>query len=248
MSNRIMALCWQLSGMSGTEKAVLIALADRADDAGMCWPSIATLAQMTCFTDRAVQKCIHSLLEKGLISVQVSPGGKSNKYAINPEPRSPSAEKLANANGERNSPLDGEPRSPRTKFTPNHVHRNGEPRSPNGEPRSPKPSRTIREPSTKSIAPPEGVDQKLWADFLVIRKAKKAPVTDTAIAGIRREAEKAGVDFGTAIATCCERGWAGYKAEWVKSDRLGVNRTATPVAPMATKNYREGITEDGCIH
>jgi hypothetical protein len=88
----------------------------------------------------------------------------------------------------------------------------------------------------------------LWADFLVIRKAKKAPVTDTAIAGIRREAEKAGVDFGTAIATCCERGWAGYKAEWVKSDRLGVNRTATPVAPMATKNYREGITEDGCIH
>lgn len=242
-----MALCWQLGGMSGTEKAVLIALADRADDAGMCWPSIATLAQMTCFTDRAVQKCIHSLLGKGLISVQVSAGGKSNKYVINPEQRSPSVEKLANANGAPDSPLNGEPRSPRTTFTPNDIHRNGEPRSPNGEPRSPKPSRTIREPSNKSTRP-DGVDEKLWADFLVIRKAKRAPVTETAIAGIRREAQRAGMDLNAAIATCCERGWIGFKADWVARDAIRHPAAKPPTAPMGTKNYREGVTEDGCIH
>lgn len=209
-----MALCWQLDGMSGTEKAVLIALADRADDVGLCWPSIATIAQMTCFSDRAVQKCIHSLEEKGLLTVQVSPGGKSNKYVINGERHSPSKGVDDSVNSEPRSLLNGEPHSPRTTFTPNDVRSNGEPRSRNGEPRSPKPSRTIREPSVVVNTSPPDVDQKLWADFLTIRKAKKAPVTETAIAGIRREAETAGIDFSTAIAVCCERGWAGFKADW----------------------------------
>ncbi len=242
-----MDLCWRITGISGTEKSVLVSLADQADETGLCWPSVATTAERTCFSDRAVQKAIHSLAEKGYLTVQVSPGGKSNKYTINPEPRSPLTVASTPANGEPNSPLNGEPRSPRTTFTPNDIHRNGEPRSPNGEPRSPKPSRTIREPSNKSTRP-DGVDEKLWADFLVIRKAKRAPVTETAIAGIRREAQRAGMDLNAAIATCCERGWIGFKADWVARDAVRQSAAKPPTAPMGTKNYREGVTEDGCIH
>lgn len=241
MSNRIMALCWQLGGMSGTEKAVLIALADRADDAGMCWPSIATLAQMTCFTDRAVQKCIHSLLGKGLISVQVSAGGKSNKYVINPEQRSPSVEKLANANGAPYSPLNGEPRSPRTSFTPNHVHRNGEPRSPNGEPRSPKPSITIREPSIKVLRP-DDVEDSLWREWVAHRKAKRAAVTEGVLKTFRQEATKASFTLADAMRKSIDRGWTGFEAEWVARE------TRHSAKPMTSKNFREGVSDDGRIH
>lgn len=237
-----MALCWQLGGMSGTEKAVLIALADRADEVGLCWPSVSTIAQMTCFTDRAVRQSIRSLTEKGILTVQISPGGKSNKYVVNPEPRSASSESKEVSNPERRSELNPEPRSPGTTFPRNHVPSNPEPRSPNPEPRSAKPSITHKEPSSKYIRP-DDVEEKLWADFMTIRKAKKAPITDTAVAGIRRECGKAGIEFREAVAMCCERGWQTFKADWLK-DRFAKPSTA----PLASKNYREGVTEDGRIH
>jgi hypothetical protein len=59
------------------------------------------------------------------------------------------------------------------------------------------------------------VDPNVVADFLKIRKAKRAPLTETALAGIQREAAKAGVTLEQALRTCCERGWSGFKADWV---------------------------------
>jgi hypothetical protein len=60
-----------------------------------------------------------------------------------------------------------------------------------------------------------GVSEKIAHDFIALRKAKKAPVTETALSGIKREADKAGYSFERALQTCCERGWVGFKAEWV---------------------------------
>ena len=53
------------------------------------------------------------------------------------------------------------------------------------------------------------------ADWIILRKSKKAAITKTAIDGICREAEKAGMSLETALRHACERGWAGFKAEWV---------------------------------
>lgn len=64
-------------------------------------------------------------------------------------------------------------------------------------------------------APPDGVAETVWQDFLKLRKAKKAPMTDTALEGIRREADRAGYTLETALETCCKRGWQGFDAEWV---------------------------------
>lgn len=72
---------------------------------------------------------------------------------------------------------------------------------------------------TKPVSPPDGVNPAIWADFLVIRKAKKAPVTAAAIAGIEREARKAQWSFEKALVECCARGWAGFKAEWVNKEQ-----------------------------
>ena len=61
---------------------------------------------------------------------------------------------------------------------------------------------------------PDDVSEEVWADFLTLRKAKKAPITDTALRGFRREAEKAGISLQQAIEVSCTMGWQGFKAEW----------------------------------
>jgi uncharacterized protein YdaU (DUF1376 family) len=68
-----------------------------------------------------------------------------------------------------------------------------------------------------TVAPPDGVTELVWQDWLKLRKAKKAAVTQTALDGIEREARKAGISLETALAICCARGWTGFKAEWMQS-------------------------------
>jgi len=84
--------------------------------------------------------------------------------------------------------------------------------------------------STKKKGTPVGkpvdVSEEVWASFLTVRKAKKAAVTDLAILGLRREAVKAGIDLEQAITVCCERGWAGFKAEWWVKDNKPAQRQA----------------------
>ncbi len=70
---------------------------------------------------------------------------------------------------------------------------------------------------TKAVAlPPDGVFDSTWSDFVALRKTKKAPVTQTAIDGIAREASKAGISLENALRMCCERGWTGFRADWVQ--------------------------------
>ena len=59
------------------------------------------------------------------------------------------------------------------------------------------------------------VEAKVWEDFLAIRKAKRSPLTSTALEAIKREANKAGWTLNQAITECVARGWQGFKAEWV---------------------------------
>ena len=70
------------------------------------------------------------------------------------------------------------------------------------------------------ISKPDEVADQVWADFLQVRKAKRSPLTATALAGIEREAAKAGIGLQQALEVCCESGWAGFKADWY------ANRTA----------------------
>lgn len=70
--------------------------------------------------------------------------------------------------------------------------------------------------SSNEIPPPDGVSPSVWTDFLKLRKAKKAPMTDTALDGIRKESVKAGLSLERALALCCKRGWQGFEAAWVK--------------------------------
>ena len=65
------------------------------------------------------------------------------------------------------------------------------------------------------VAKPDGVTDSVWQDYLTLRKAKRANLTATALKGIIREGNKAGIPLDDVLRICCERGWAGFKAEWI---------------------------------
>lgn len=77
---------------------------------------------------------------------------------------------------------------------------------------SPSPSKT-----KLNIYKPDDVSQSVWDDFVLHRKSKKAPITETALKGLRREAIKAQISLEKAIETTIERNWVGFKAEWANS-------------------------------
>ena len=67
MSTIIMSACWELQDMSPAQKAVLISLADQANDQGVCWPSVSTIERRTCLSERAVQDALRWLQATGAI-------------------------------------------------------------------------------------------------------------------------------------------------------------------------------------
>ena len=69
---------------------------------------------------------------------------------------------------------------------------------------------------------PESVSQEVWAEYVSLRKQKRTTVTPLVIKGIEREAKKAGMSLQDALVTCIERGWQGFKADWVK-EKFGNN-------------------------
>ena len=79
-----------------------------------------------------------------------------------------------------------------------------------------KPTPSSSSSSSSSILKPDSVPEQVWNDFIKIRKAKKAPLTQTALNIIEREADNAGWTLEEAIVECVSRGWQGFKSDWVQ--------------------------------
>lgn len=83
MSMIIMSACWPLQGLTPAQKAVLISLADNANDEGVCWPSVAKIAERTCLSERAVQQAIKVLNECKALSIEARQG-RSTMFTVTP--------------------------------------------------------------------------------------------------------------------------------------------------------------------
>lgn len=68
---------------------------------------------------------------------------------------------------------------------------------------------------------PQGVTETVWSDWLALRKAKKAPATQTVIDGAVAEAAKAGMSLDAFLRVWCSRGSQGLQAEWLKPQERG---------------------------
>jgi hypothetical protein len=67
---------------------------------------------------------------------------------------------------------------------------------------------------------PADVDQAVWDDFIALRRAKKAPLTETALRMLENEARKAGITTQEAMRMCCANGWQGFKASWMREQKM----------------------------
>lgn len=202
MSIRIMSQVWDSGPEDRAELLVLLALADFANDAGECWPSMICIAAKARMTERGAQKIVRRLEETGWLEIATGGGrGGKNSYRIkagNPERETGNA-KLG---------IDEKPR------TAEHKPRTAEQKTPNGG--SPEPSITIKEPSINKtrealcrVLKPETAD-----DFIAHRKAKRAKLTLRAAELIADKLDGLS-DPDAAVFESIANGWTGVfpKAE-----------------------------------
>lgn len=86
-----------------------------------------------------------------------------------------------------------------------------------------------------------GVDKKIADDWIILRKQKRASVTETAMQGIQREADKAGYSLEDALRVCCERGWTGFKAEWILQPKKQTEHSADQAREGARARLFGGV-------
>ena len=94
-----------------------------------------------------------------------------------------------------------------------------EPESKPDKPKKRKPSAARIELEAYRVLGEHGIDGQLAQDYIALRKSHRAPITQTALKGIEREANNAGLSLEQALTICCERGWRGFNASWLHSDR-----------------------------
>ena len=85
----------------------------------------------------------------------------------------------------------------------------------------PKKAKPSKADAWKALLAENGIVGQLADDYVAIRVAKNAPLTATAMEGLKREAAKAGMTLEQAITYSTEQGWQGFKAEWLLNKVFG---------------------------
>lgn len=220
MSTMIMSQCWPIQGLSATQKAVLISLADNANDEGVCWPSIASISERTCLSERAVRASLRKLEDMRLLASHQR-SGRSTWYTVLPEGFNP---------GTSCPPA---PDAPRHDVPPTPAPDAGHPGTTCPQNRK----GTVKEPSlsaqpdknsrstasrfglTQLLADnPHGASEQVLSDWLTCRQRMRAPVTSTVWGRVNAELERCaavGITADEALGEAQEAGWRGFKCDWV---------------------------------
>jgi hypothetical protein len=239
MSIKVMSLVWDaFPGAGGSELLVLLALADRANDEGLCWPGITEIAAKTRISRSQARRVVHRLIDDGYVRVVGNANGgwhkeDTRRYLIILDAMTGSASARGSADatggasaaeGSHGCAETGSAHATQTIIEP---------------PTTVKKNSRVRKGAFDALARlvELGVQQQVAEDWLTLRKTKKAATTETAIRIVVSEASKAGVTVEGALTTCCLRGWQGFEAEWL------IKSTPTRAAPQqsfATKDYGQG--------
>ncbi|WP_081613233.1 YdaU family protein [Xanthomonas sp. SHU 199] len=87
---------------------------------------------------------------------------------------------------------------------------------------------SARKRAPSAPACPDDVDPQTWTDWLALRKAKKAPVTETVLRSAQGEARKAGMPLEQFLRIWCARGSQGLQADWLKPHERAGPQSAQP--------------------
>lgn len=90
------------------------------------------------------------------------------------------------------------------------------------------------------------IDKQYAQDWLEVRKVKRAPLTQTAINLLIKEALIAKISVNDAVRICAENSWQGFKAEWYfKLNNQPNQPKQSKHSGFAQRDYSVGISEDG---
>jgi len=150
-----MSAVWEVD-LPDSEKIVLLALADNANDEGGCWPSIATIAKKCSKGERTVQCAIKALCDKGHLS-RIEKLGKGVTYTVHPRSGC--------------TPAKSAPRNPRTPAAA----------APTPAAAAPKPSMNhtseAKASSVTRFELPDDIPVEAWAGFVEMRQRIRKPMT-----------------------------------------------------------------------
>lgn len=94
--------------------------------------------------------------------------------------------------------------------------------------------------ATPDPSRPDDVDEQTWADWLTLRRGKKASVTVTVLSGARCEADKAGIPLQRFLQVWCLRGSQGLQADWLTPAERGQHALASqPAETTYQRSMRE---------
>jgi hypothetical protein len=203
----IPAEVWLSQDMTLQEKVMLVEINSLQHPDRGCFKSNRALADFFQLSISRVSEIIASLDRKGLVRVELIRDGRqvierrifmSTPFGI---PNTPSGNAMTPF-GKGDEPPSGKAKESNTSL-----------------------SNTVEVEETRVRAPacPDGVSASVWRDFLAVRKAKRAPITEIAMHGIIREAGKAGITLEQAMTVCIERSWQGFRADWYVEQRQDKN-------------------------
>ena len=174
--------------------------------------SVSQFMEVTGLSNRSVITACESLVEMGLLERS---GGerKLNTYSVKAFEISQTGEKSSSdETGEKTSPTGenfsqtGE-KSSSDLVKKVHTQNNNKNTIQNNNKKNTK-------KSVLDLLADFGIAGQLADDFIVLRKAKKAPITETALKGYQSEADKAGISICEAVAIAIKRNWQGFNADW----------------------------------
>jgi hypothetical protein len=215
----------------------LLALADRADDSGgSCWISMAVIADKASVSRSQAQRIVRWHVTQRLVSVVANQFGGKPGTTPHYQLHLDRIAALSNMGSADAAPMDSTGATGSADATRSTAAQDG----PHGCTGGAAPMRqtgstgatqdvmntkaTTRATQKSARAPlpdpaklfPE-VTQRALEDWQSVRTAKRSGApTETAAKGFRREAIRAGLTLQQAVELCCERGWAGLNADWVR--------------------------------
>nr|DAW48544.1 MAG TPA: replication protein O [Caudoviricetes sp.]DAW69174.1 MAG TPA: replication protein O [Caudoviricetes sp.]DAW78681.1 MAG TPA: replication protein O [Caudoviricetes sp.]DAX92694.1 MAG TPA: replication protein O [Caudoviricetes sp.] len=167
--------------------------------------SVSQFMEVTGLSNRSVITACESLVEMGLLERS---GGerKLNTYSVKAFEISQTGEKSSSDKTGENFSQTGE-KSSSDLVKKVHTQNNNKNTIQNNNKKNTKKSES-------DLLAEFGIVGQLAEDFLKLRKAKNAPITETALKGFQREAAKAGISLSDAITIAIERNWRGFSASW----------------------------------
>lgn len=265
------AIRWAMAQQVGksSTKFLLVAMADCVNSDGarfVCWPSCRHLAEVTGQDVKTVEAGLRRLREMGAIEDTGERKGVTGQVIVyrlkTPEngvvttqanateiPANPPEIGVVNEDG--NTPVfPGN--TPVFPMKDPQIPHERPPKTGDGTSKEPIKEPVMKEKTATCVAQISGVASELFADFMTVRKAKKAgALTATAVAGLEREAKKSGLTNSEAVTYCIEANWQSFNANFY-ANREGQSSQRNTAKPRATQHsgfknldYTAGVNADG---